>query len=201
MRKLTTNNNSPRTTWQIRFHGRGGQGVVTGAEIIAIAAFKDGLYAQAFPFFGVERTGAPIQAFARVSQEPIIVREQVYNPDIIVIQDATLLSNPVVTAGAKTDTLFLVNTAKERGEVVSTLSANKQFKLNPEQVVTIDATDIALKIIGRNIVNTVILGALAKKTSLVSLRALTETVTEKFSGKGEKIITSNVAAVTAAYEQ
>lgn len=202
MNKLQQQLNSKKIV-QIRFHGRGGQGVVTGAEIIAVAAFKAGKYAQAFPFFGVERTGAPIQAFARISEEPIIIREQIYDPNIVMIQDATLLSNPSVIAGTDKQTTFIVNTTKTAAEVAEIIALNPGSKLKPvvSQIIAIDATDIAMKIIGRNIVNTVILGTLAKITNLVGLKELTDTIKEKFSGKDEKIISNNIEAITAAYNQ
>ena len=102
---------------QVRIHGRGGQGVVTAAELIAIAAFNDGKEAQAFPSFGVERTGAPIEAFARISDKPIRTREHVYNPDVLIIQDATLLSTVDVGHGSDEHTFVIINTAKTKKEL------------------------------------------------------------------------------------
>lgn len=133
---------------QIRIHGRGGQGVVTAAELIALAAFYDGHEAQAFPSFGVERTGAPIQSFVRISNQAIITREQIYEPTVLIIQDATLLETVDVFTGCQKNTLIIIN-AKE----------NKWPKLTAKfsRVYFSPATEIALEIFGKNIVNTVIL--------------------------------------------
>jgi 2-oxoacid:acceptor oxidoreductase gamma subunit (pyruvate/2-ketoisovalerate family) len=176
---------------QIRIHGRGGQGVVTAAELIAIAAFKDGKEAQAFPFFGVERTGAPVESYTRLDDKPIVVREQVYQPDILIIQDATLLDTIDVTKGSTKKTKVIINTAKSKDE----------FKINlpKNNIYTIDATKIALNIIGKNIVNTVILGAFAKATGLITLKSLEEAITEKFSGR-EELIDKNIKAIEQAYK-
>jgi 2-oxoacid:acceptor oxidoreductase gamma subunit (pyruvate/2-ketoisovalerate family) len=176
---------------QIRFHGRGGQGVVTAAEITAIAAYNEGKYAQAFPSFGVERTGAPIEAFARIDDAPIRTREHVYEPDVLIIQDASLIGTVDVTKGCRPDTLIIVNSAKPKEEI----------KLNsrPEYLFVIDATKIALEEIGRNIVNTVILGTVAKATGLFSLESLKKAVEDKFKEKPE-LVEKNIKAVTRAYQ-
>ena len=176
---------------QIRIHGRGGQGVVTAAELIAIAAFKDGREAQAFPFFGVERTGSPVESFARIDERPIITREQIYRPDILIIQDASLLETVDVTRGADKKTLVIINTAKPKSELKISLPEKNLF--------TVDASKIARETIGKNIVNTVILGALAKATGLVSLNSLKSAVKEKFAAKAE-LIAKNVEAVEKAYQ-
>jgi pyruvate ferredoxin oxidoreductase gamma subunit len=176
---------------QIRFHGRGGQGVVTAAELIAIAAFKNGKQAQAFPSFGVERTGAPVEAYARIDDKPIIIREQIYQPNILIIQDASLLDSIDMAKGANKKTIAIINTGK----------AKQDLKINLPQanIYTIDATKIALEIIGKNIVNTVILGAFAKITGLVDLESLKEAIKEKFSGHDE-LIAKNIKAIEKAYQ-
>ena len=176
---------------QIRIHGRGGQGVVTAAELIAIAAFKNGKQAQAFPSFGVERTGAPVESFVRIDDKPIITKEQIYQPDILIIQDASLLDGADITAGAAKKTIAIVNTSK----------AKPSFKISLSQanIYTIDATKIALEIIGKNIVNTVILGAFAKITGLIDLLSLKQAIQEKFSGH-QDLIDKNIKAVEQAYE-
>jgi len=175
---------------EIRIHGRGGQGVVTAAELIAIAAFKSSKQAQAFPSFGVERTGAPVESFARIDDQPIIVREQIYQPDILIIQDSTLLDIMDVTKGCSKKTLVVINTAKNKSELKINLPKNN--------IHTIDATKIALAIIGKNVVNTVILGSFAKATGLISLESLKQAITEKFSGHDE-LIAKNLKAVEQAY--
>jgi pyruvate ferredoxin oxidoreductase gamma subunit len=148
---------------QIRIHGRGGQGVVTAAELIAIAAFNEGKYSQAFPNFGVERTGAPIQSYARISDTPIITREQIYHPTVLIIQDATLLDNKEIIKGTGKDTIFIIN---------APLNYKLRIKLPSKKVFFCEATEIALEIFGKNIVNTVILGAFARHSGLVDLEAL-----------------------------
>jgi len=176
---------------QIRIHGRGGQGVVTAAELIAIAAFNDGKQAQAFPSFGVERTGAPIEAFARIDNKPIRTREHIHKPNILIIQDPSLLSTVNVTKGCDNKTLTIINTAKPKNEI--------NLKLPKNNIFVIDATKIAMEEIGRNIVNTVILGAFAKTTGLVSLDSLKKAITQKFSSKGQAIIDKNNKAIEKAY--
>lgn len=175
---------------QIRIHGRGGQGVVTAAELIAIAAFSEGKYAQAFPNFGVERSGAPIQSYARISSEPIITREQIYQPNILIIQDASLLENKDILKGTDKNTLFIINAPA--GYQPPTKLPSKKIYFSP-------ATEIALKMFGRNIVNTVILGAFAKHSGLIGLPALKEAITKKFQNKGEEIIKKNVQAIEIAF--
>lgn len=177
---------------QIRIHGRGGQGVVTAAEIIALAAFYEGYEAQAFPNFGVERTGAPIQSFARISRKPIITREQIYTPTILIIQDATLIDSVDIFYGSTKDTLVIINSPKNNWPELS-----KRFK----RVYFTPATEIALEIFGKNIVNTVILGAFAKHSGLVSLDSLKKAISEKFQDKGQVIIEKNILAITKDYEK
>lgn len=185
--------------FQIRIHGRGGQGVVTAAEIIAIAAFNNGYEAQAFPAFGVERTGAPIQAFARISKTPIIVREQVQRPDIVIIQDQTLLGLPELFAGSTAKTKFIINSQKNAAAILDGLGPIKD-KPKASQITSIDATGIALQILKKNITNTVILGAFAKTTGLISLESLEKAIAQKFSDKGRTVIEGNRQAVAAAYK-
>jgi pyruvate ferredoxin oxidoreductase gamma subunit len=177
---------------QIRIHGRGGQGVVTAAELIAIAAFHDGREAQAFPNFGVERTGAPIQAFARISSEPIITREQIYDPTVLIVQDTTLLDTIDVLRGCRSTTKIIINAPANRWP---------RLKINPKNLFFSPATEIALKIFKKNIVNTIILGAFAKHTQLISLPSLKKAIAEKFAEKGEEIIRKNIQAVNQAYEK
>jgi len=177
---------------QIRIHGRGSQGVVTAAEIIALAAFYEGYEAQAFPNFGVERTGAHIQSFARISRQPIITREQIYTPTILIVQDATLIDSVNIFYGSTKDTLVIINSAQNNWPELS-----QRFK----KVYLTPATEIALEIFGKNIVNTVILGAFAKHSGLVSLASLKKAITEKFKEKGENIIQKNILAITKDYEK
>ncbi len=188
---------------QIRLHGRGGQGVVTGAELIALSAFDQGLYAQALPAFGVERSGAPIQAFARISPEPIIVREHIYEPDFIIIQDASLLAVTDVLFGANKKTIIIVNTSQGAKTMAAQIKQQKiqSFIPTEKQIKTIDATKIALAILGQNLMNTVILGAFAHISGLINIKSLNQAIAAKFASKGEAIISKNQKAADAAYNQ
>jgi pyruvate ferredoxin oxidoreductase gamma subunit len=177
---------------QIRIHGRGGQGVVTAAELIAIAAYIEGWQTQAFPSFGVERTGAPIEAFARIDKKPIRTREHVYAPDVLIIQDASVMDAVDVDHGAGKNTKVIINTAQPK--------ANIRLNLPKENIYTIDATKIAMEELGRNIVNTVILGAFAKVTGLVGLPALEKAIAEKFQEKGQALVDKNINAIKRAFE-
>lgn len=176
---------------QIRIHGRGGQGVVTASELIAIAAFADGSYSQAFPSFGVERTGAPIESFARINDKPVKIREHVYNPDVLIILDASLLKVIDVSEGCDEDTLVIVNTSHDKKDL--------DLALPQDNIYTVDATKIALDIIGKDIANTTILGSLAKNTDLISLEGLKKGVKQKFADKGKDIINKNIKAVEKAH--
>ncbi|MDR1721979.1 MAG: pyruvate ferredoxin oxidoreductase subunit gamma [Methanobrevibacter sp.] len=170
---------------EIRFHGRGGQGSVTASEILAKAAFEDGKYSQAFPFFGVERRGAPVMAFTRIDDKPIEVRYQVYSPDYVVVLDEGLLEVVDVYSGLKDDGSIIINTTKNE------LSSK-------DNVSIIDATGIALDNLGVNIVNTVMLGSFAKKSGLISLDSILNVIKRTFSGSmGQK----NAKAAEIAYEQ
>jgi len=180
---------------KIRIHGRGGQGVVTAAELIALAAFYDGLKSQAFPVFGVERTGAPIQSFARISKEKILSKEQIYQPDIIIVQDPTLLGAKETLSGFKDNTILIVNSEKTIDDIYQITNE----KIKKEQIYKAPATKIALEIIGQNIANTVTLGIFSRHTKLISLKSLFKAINEKFKDKGEKIINKNCQAIKLAY--
>ncbi|MCF7820068.1 MAG: 2-oxoacid:acceptor oxidoreductase family protein [Candidatus Pacebacteria bacterium] len=183
---------------EIRVHGRGGQGVVTASEIIAISAFKDGFFSQAFPSFGVERTGAPIEAFARIDTNFIRTREQIYNPDIVIILDASLLGSEAVKSGVNNNTKILINTTLNPQEIIKKYP---NLKNKQNSLLTIDATGIALKILGKNLANTVILGALAKQTEIITLKGLKQAISEKFSEKNQEIVKKNLKAVSIAYDK
>jgi len=173
---------------EIRIHGRGGQGNVAAAELLANAAFKDGKFAQAFPSFGAERVGAPVQAFVRIDDKKIRTREDVRQPDYLIIQDQYLVDTVPVLDGLKPDGLVLVN-ADRRPE-------DLQLKTTAT-VETIPATEIALEIVGRPIPNAIMIGAFCSITGLVSLEAVQQAILEKFPGKvGE----NNVAAMERARE-
>jgi pyruvate ferredoxin oxidoreductase gamma subunit len=173
---------------EIRIHGRGGQGNVAAAELLSIAAFKDGKYAQAFPSFGAERIGAPVQAFVRIDDKKVRTREDVRTPDYLIVQDYFLIETVPVLEGLKPDGLILVN------------ADDPPEKLNIKTTATVEtipATEIALEIIGRPIPNAVMIGAFCSITGLVSLNAVQEAIMGKFPGRvGE----NNVAALERAHE-
>jgi pyruvate ferredoxin oxidoreductase gamma subunit len=173
---------------EIRIHGRGGQGNVAAAELLSIAAFKDGKFAQAFPSFGAERIGAPVQAFVRIDDKKIRTREEVRTPDYLIVQDSFLISAVPVLDGIKPDGLILVNSEEASEDLNLKTTA---------RVETIPATEIALEIIGRPIPNAIMIGAFCSLTGLVSIGAVQEAIMEKFPGRvGE----NNVAALERAVE-
>jgi len=159
---------------EIRIHGRGGQGSVTAAELIAQAAFYDGKFSQAFPNFGVERRGAPVTAYARIDDKFIRLRSQITEPEYIIIQDPTLVDAIDVFAGAKSGTIVLINTEKD----ASSFKAPKGVEIK-----TISAADIAIEIIGKPIINTILLGAFAKMTGLIKLKSVEKAISERFEGE------------------
>ncbi|RLI26855.1 MAG: hypothetical protein DRO52_01860 [Candidatus Hecatellales archaeon] len=174
---------------EIRWHGRGGQGAVTAAEILAHAAIGEGKYAQAFPSFGPERRGAPVLAFNRIDDKPIWVRSDVYEPDIVAVLDPSLLATVNVLEGLKPEGVVIVNTKESLDRVKATL--NFQGK-----VAVVNATDIALEVLKLPIVNTAMIGAFVKATGVVRLESVVEAVVERF-GKAGKL---NAEAVRKAYE-
>lgn len=180
--------------FQIRIHGRGGQGVVTAADLLSIAAFRGGKHAQAFPSFGSERTGAPVVSYCRIDDRPIRTREPVVVPDALIIQDATLLQQADVFAGLHDDGYILINSASDVGalgldEFLATRDAAR--------VVAVPATQIARRHLGRPLPNVVLLGAFAALTGRVALTDVEKAAAEKFSGA---VLTGNCAAAREAYE-
>lgn len=173
---------------EIRIHGRGGQGSVTAAELLAVAAFEDGKYSQAFPAFGVERRGAPVAAFVRLNDKPIRLRSQIYEPDYVIVQDATLVDVVDVARGTKPDGIILINTEKKP----------EAFKLETKAAIkTLDATRLAIDFIGKPIVNTTLIGAFAGVSGLINPESIKSAVMERFPGKvGE----NNAKAIQAAYD-
>lgn len=161
----------------IRFHGRGGQGVVTAAELLALAAFHEGRYAQAFPSFGSERTGAPVAAFCRVDSAPIRLREPVLAPDVVVIQDPTLLHAVDVFQGLAPDGLVLINSGRTLDQLGLAGWAQER---GGGRVLTVAASEIARAHLGRPLPNVALLGALAAATGLVALASLERALHERF---------------------
>ncbi len=180
--------------FETRIHGRGGQGVVTAAELLSIAAFNDGLHAQAFPSFGSERTGAPVVSFCRISDHEIRTREPVNNPDAVLVIDPTLLHQEDVFAGLGSDAYVVINSSRSFSELKLDDLVNRG---RAERLLTVPATELAREYLGRPLPNIAVLGAVAALTQAVTLDSLTTAIRERFKGKvGE----GNVKAATAAYE-
>lgn len=175
---------------EVRLHGRGGQGVVTGAELLSEAAFDEGRHAQAFPSFGSERTGAPVVAYCRIDDAPIRTREPVVEPHALVIQDATLLHQVDVFAGLRADGWVLINSRETPHELgIDSLEAS--------HVITVPASDLAQQHVGRPMPNAALLGGLAALTGIVRLDAVITAIRAKFPAT---LAEGNVAAAQAAYD-
>lgn len=179
---------------EVRIHGRGGQGVVTASDLVAMAAFAEGRHAQAFPSFGSERTGAPVVAYCRISDNQIRTREPVLEPDLVIVQDPTLLPILDVFSGLTDDGYVLINSSKRSAELgLSELQA----KQPAGRFMTIPATEIARQYTGRTVPNAVLLGGMAALTGLIEMKSVANAIMQRFPGPvGEK----NVAAAQAAYE-
>jgi pyruvate ferredoxin oxidoreductase gamma subunit len=180
--------------FQVRIHGRGGQGAVTAAEMLSVAAFVEGRHAQAFPSFGSERTGAPVVSFCRIDERPIRNREPIASPDALIVQDPTLLHQVDVFGGLAADGYVLINSAKEPGLLgLDDLAA----RIRPERLLSVPATDIAREHLGRPLPNAVLLGAFAVLTGVISLESVLQAIGRRFQGPiGER----NAAGATAAGE-
>jgi pyruvate ferredoxin oxidoreductase gamma subunit len=179
--------------FQVRIHGRGGQGVVTAAEMLSVAAFLEGRHAQAFPSFGSERTGAPVVAFCRIDDKEIRLREPVMQPDALIIQDPTLLHQVDVFSGLKQDGYILINTNRSFDD----LGIGDFVRgWHHERLCVVPATEIAMKHVGRPMPNVPLLGGFAAVSNMVKLESVVEAIRQRFSGKiGE----GNIAAAGEAY--
>ncbi len=177
--------------FEVRVHGRGGQGVVTAAELLSVAAFADGRHAQAFPSFGSERMGAPVVAYCRIADRTIRTREPVVRPDAVIVQDATLLADgDGLFGGLPYDGYLIVNSARNAAKLgIDSLA-------RVDRIATLPATQIALDRIGRPVPNAVLLGAFAALTGQVSLGAVLGAIRERFGGElGQR----NASAALAAF--
>lgn len=181
--------------FEIRWHGRGGQGAKTASELLAKAMIKKGKYIQSMPEFGAERQGAPIQAFTRISDKPILLHTGITHPNMVIIVDETLLKNIPVCEGLKPNGLVLVNTSRTAKEIKSELKCK-------EKVYVIDATQIAIEEIGKPIPNAAMLGAVAKITGLTDTTILKDKFREEFLVKvGEQVVNNNLKAIQRAYNE
>jgi pyruvate ferredoxin oxidoreductase gamma subunit len=178
---------------QVRIHGRGGQGVVTAAEMLAVAAFQQGRHAQAFPSFGSERTGAPVVAFCRIDDREIRLREPIVEPDVLIVQDPTLLHQVDVFQGLKPQGYVLINSRRSFDELgVGELAA----RFRHERLCTVPATEFALQHLGRPVPNSALLGGFAALSALVTLPAVEHAIRGRFRGA---VADGNVAAAAAAF--
>jgi pyruvate ferredoxin oxidoreductase gamma subunit len=175
---------------EVRIHGRGGQGAVTSAEMLALAAIGTGKYAQAFPSFGPERRGAPVQAFVRVSDKEIRIRGEIREPDVVVVLDPGLLNIIDATSGLRDNGVVVVNTKLPAADIKA------RFK-GKWRVATVDASAIAVETIGVNIVNTTMIGAILKAADVVPMESLEEPLKHRFGGKAA----GNFEACKKAYEK
>lgn len=180
--------------YQVRIHGRGGQGVVSGAEMLSVAAFLEGRHAQAFPSFGSERMGAPVMAFCRIDDREIRLREPVMAPDALIIQDPTLLHQVDLFHGLKFHGCVLVNSRRSLHELgLGDFTAGVRHY----RIYTVAATELALKHVGRPLPNAALLGALAAVTSEIRLESVVAAIRDRFP---QRIAGGNVAAATEAYD-
>lgn len=177
---------------EIRFHGRGGQGAQVASKVLAVAFFHEGYYVQSFPAFGVERRGAPVMAFLRIDQQPVQLRTNIYEPDHTVVLDSTLVGTSDVTSGLKPGGWILINTSR---------SPEEFSHLKPFKTATVDATSIALRNgLGSRtspIVNTAILGAFSKVTSLLGIDSVVLAIREEVPAKRAE----NAKAARQAYHE
>lgn len=180
--------------FQIRIHGRGGQGVVSGAELLSVAAFLDGHHAQAFPSFGSERMGAPVMAFCRIDDKEIRLREPVLEPDALIIQDPTLLHQVDLFHGLPTQGIILINSTRNFDELgLGGFARGVQHY----RLTTLPATELAIKHVGRSVPNVPLLGGFAALTGAITLPSLIAAIREKFPAP---IAEKNIAAATEGFE-
>ncbi|MDK2885995.1 MAG: pyruvate ferredoxin oxidoreductase gamma subunit [Thermosipho sp. (in: thermotogales)] len=185
----------PAKYYEFRWHARAGQGAKSASQMLAEAALEMGKYVQSFPEYGAERTGAPMKAFNRIADVPILVHSSVENPDVVIIIDDTMLGQPDLVAGVKEDTIFIVNTTKDVEYVRAKLGAKGK-------VCVVPATAIALEEIKRGIPNTVMLGAIAKVTGVITLESIEERIRKTFGKKfPEEVVEANIRALRRGFEE
>ena len=175
---------------EVRFHGRGGQGAVTSAELVAQAAISEGRYAQAFPLFGPERRGAPVTAFLRVDDRQIRLREQIYEPDIVVVLDPTVMHITAVNQGLKEEGYLVINTNRSIADIKAEFGFTQKMAL-------VDASKIAMEVLGLPITNTVMLGALVKASGLIEPESIRAPLEKRFG----RIAAQNQKAFDQAYAE
>lgn len=182
--------------FEIRIHSRGGQGAKTIGQILAEAAIEDGKFTEAFAEYGPERAGAPMQVFVRISDKPILIHNNIQNPDMVVLADPSLLGIVDVVAGLKKNGTIIINTAKKSDEIKSLIKSAKDWK-----IYSLDATKIAVETLGKDFSGIVLMGALNKITGIVSKAALEEELEEIFAKKkGKEMAEKNILAFRRGYE-
>jgi pyruvate ferredoxin oxidoreductase gamma subunit len=181
---------------EIRWHGRGGQGAVTAAKILAEAALDKGRHIQAFPEYGAERRGAPVKSFTRISDEPIVIHSPIHTPDAVAVLDASLLDSVDVAEGLPQDGTVVVNTADDPGEV------RRRLRLKGRKVFTVDATQISIDCLGKPMPNTPMIGAIMRATGILPLEGVIDGFRSKFSEKlRSEMVEGNIKAIERAYEE
>jgi 2-oxoacid:acceptor oxidoreductase gamma subunit (pyruvate/2-ketoisovalerate family) len=180
------------TLKEFRWHGRGGQGAWTASELLARAAIHEGKYIQSFPEFGPERMGAPVKAYTRISDEPIRLHCAVYNPNLAAVMDPTLLVTVPITEGLGEKGILIVNSPKEPKAM------KKELKMTEGTVWTVSATDIAMRILGRPITNTAMLGAVVRATEVVKMESVEKAVNTRFPGP---LAEKNIGVIKEAYKE
>ncbi len=180
---------------EVRWHGRGGQGVVTAGRLVAAAALKAGYNVQSFPEFGPERAGAPVRAYNRIAKKKIRAHFQITNPKYVIVLDPTLIGNPQILEGTSEETIFIVNYPEERAKEL-------REHLRRGEVYYVDATRISLEVLGRNIPNTPLVAAFLKVSGLVYLETLKEVVKEWFEERiSPEVAEKNVKLVEKVWEE
>jgi len=180
------------TLKEFRWHGRGGQGAWTASELLARAAIHEGKYIQSFPEFGPERMGAPVKAYTRISDEPIRLHCAVYNPNLAAVMDPTLLVTVPITEGLGEKGILIVNSPKEPKAI------KEELKMTEGIVWTVSATDIAMRILGRPITNTAMLGAVVRATEVVKMESIKKAVNTRFPGP---LAEKNIGVIKEAYKE
>jgi 2-oxoacid:acceptor oxidoreductase gamma subunit (pyruvate/2-ketoisovalerate family) len=180
------------TLKEFRWHGRGGQGAWTASELLARAAIHEGKYIQSFPEFGPERMGAPVKAYTRISDEQIRLHCAVYSPNLAIVMDPTLLATVPVTKGLDENGVLIVNTPKEPKEL------KEELKMTKGKVWTVPATELAMRVLGRAITNTAMLGVVARVTGVVKMESIEKAVHERFP---EPLAEKNIAVIKEAYKE
>jgi len=180
------------TLIEFRWHGRGGQGAWTASELLARAAIHEGKYIQSFPEFGPERMGAPVKAYTRISDEPIRLHCAVYNPNLAIVMDPTLLVTVPVAEGLGENGMLIVNTTK------TPKTMKEELKMAEGTIWTVPATDIAMRILGRLITNTAMLGVVARATGIVKMESLEKAVKDRFP---EPLAEKNMGVIREAYKE